>query len=667
MEALSSKDSSSLSLISSPYSSPNLSSLLKIRVISWSQETGLPATICVRVADKTFNLHKFLLCSKSGYFQRQLNDNSCEVELPPHFPGGPETFEMIALFIYGPSTLIDPFNVASLRCAAEFLEMTEDIASCNLCERSNLYLNQVVLQSWDDTLIVLQRSQSLLPCAEELLIVSRCIESLAFMACMEILDPETERIQNRPVTTTTTLESLGSKPWSCELVKEMMVCDQDLWIKDLIALPFKFFTRIIRSLRSQGMKEKYVSPIIALYANKWVISKKTRQFWEYCLCDQNGDNNNTGKNEVLDVLEGVLSLLLPMGDQEKASKVVPVGFYFSLLARGLELGLRCEDHERLQDQIAYLLPLANEEDLHLLLPRDDVSEPVSSSVELETMEKIFVSHVSAHTDKDHNTSPSIRATVARLWDSYLARVAADPSIETTRFMSLIETVPLSYRQSHDYLYKAMAIFLEGHPNVTQQEKGYVCKYLNCQKLSQEVCIQAVQNELMPLRLIVQALFAQQLNTQQAFRECSESFRYINCREFSGSMDGCETSTSRPLSCLLQNDDAIQGTDISEYESTSFRILNLEQQLISLKKTLQQQISSVEDEQISSKPQNLRPIGFEGRSLSRKRNPGGYLTGCNICSINFASERRYASRILKVFRRMILFGIARPKKRSAAPR
>ena len=91
---------------------------------------------------------------------------------------------MIALFIYGSTTLIDPFNVAVLRCAAEFLEMTEEYCISNLCERFDLFLNQVVLQSWDDTLIVLQKCQMLLPWSEELLIVSRCIESLAFMSCM---------------------------------------------------------------------------------------------------------------------------------------------------------------------------------------------------------------------------------------------------------------------------------------------------------------------------------------------------------------------------------------------------------------------------------------------------------------------------------------------------
>lgn len=159
---------------------------------------------------------QFLVASKSGYFNKRLNDTS-EVELPEDFPGGAETFEMMALFMYGSSTVIDPFNVASLRCAAEFLEMSEEQCWGNLCERLDLYLNQVVLQSWDDTLVVLQRCQLLLPWSEQLLIVSRCIESLAFMACMEVLDPE--RTTDTPVVT---LEQLASHDWSCQMMKDIV-------------------------------------------------------------------------------------------------------------------------------------------------------------------------------------------------------------------------------------------------------------------------------------------------------------------------------------------------------------------------------------------------------------------------------------------------------------
>ncbi|KDP29896.1 hypothetical protein JCGZ_18465 [Jatropha curcas] len=618
MEAASSKDSS---VASSPFPSPSIGVLLKIKIISWSQETGLPVTVRVRVGERTFNLHKNPLSLKSGYFKKQLIETT-ELELPKEFPGGPETFEMIALFIYGSSTLIDPFNIAALRCAAEFLEMTEEHCSGNLCQRFDLYLNQVVLQSWDDTLIVLQRCQTLLPWSEELLIVGRCIESLAFMACMEILDPERRR--DKPVVT---LDSLAGQAWSCEMAKEIVI--HDLWIKDLIALPFGFFRRIIGSLRRQGMKEKYVSPIIVLYANKWVLSKKTRQFWENS-GNKIGDIDASNRASI--ILKGILDLF-PV--REKARRVIPVGFYFALLSKSFEVGLKSESRAKLQDQIASQLHMAQVEDF--LIPNSGI-DSISSTMELATMESIFSTYLSFNMESNHIPSSS-NSIVAELWDTYLSLIASDPKMEPKRFIELVETA---------------------HLDVTQEEKGAACKYLNCQKLSQEACIEAVQNELMPLRLIVQALFVQQLNTHQVFKECSDSSRFAHCGEFSGSLsssrcpnsksqnlaespysDGAEP-VSKTLNFLLQNDIAAQRYELSrkEYESTSFRIQNLEQELLSLK-------------------QSMKPYGMESRSLSKKRNPVGQVTGC-ISSVNFASQRRYASRLLKVFRRITLFGNRKSK-------
>lgn len=42
---------------------------------------------------------------------------------------------------------------------------------------------------------------------------------------------------------------------------------KDWWVKDFLALPFKLFERIIASIRKKGMKEKFVIPIIIMYAN----------------------------------------------------------------------------------------------------------------------------------------------------------------------------------------------------------------------------------------------------------------------------------------------------------------------------------------------------------------------------------------------------------------
>ncbi|XP_074365517.1 BTB/POZ domain-containing protein At5g48130-like [Apium graveolens] len=643
----------SYSLHSSPFSSPKVSALLKIKILSWSQESGLPISIRVHVADRTFNLHKYPLFSKSRYLNRKLRDSN-EVELPKDFPGGPETFEMIALFIYGASTLVNPFNVAALRCAAEFLELREEHNSRNLCDRFDIYLNQVALQNWNDTLIVLRKCETLLPWAEELRIVSRCIESLAFMACMEILDPERRRDQ--PVVT---LEALASQAWSLQIVEEIV----DFWIKDLIALPLRFFERIINSLRRQGMREKYVAPIILFYANKWVLSVKTCNFFK---------SSNDTNSQSLDILQGVVNLL-PIG--ENASKIIPVGFYFSLLSKCLELGLTSDTIvAKLKDLIVSLLNTAFVEDF--LLPTIETGS-FSSSFELATMESIFSSYVSVIGSND--TPLPSKSIVAELWDMYLAHVATDPVMSTKRFTDLIEIVPMSRRHNHDYLYRALNTFLQAHLQLSEEERETICKDLKCQKMSQDICVEVVQNELMPLRLIVQALYVQQRSTHQALQDCSDSFRYTVSTKFSESLSRSqilsaspyvngEETCGRTLSFFLQRDLAIESSEASmnDYNITTCRIQNIEEEILTLKEKIEvQNFSKRINKPISENVQSLKPHCLGARTLSKKRNPTGHMTGC-IGSLNFTSQRKYANSLLKVFKSLHLLGSKKLKKKPRAP-
>ncbi|XP_074580699.1 BTB/POZ domain-containing protein At5g48130 [Curcuma longa] len=587
------------------------------------------------------------LILRSGYFKKALRASNA-VELHRGFPGGSEAFEMAVLFAYGSRLPLDPFNVAALRCAAELLEMTEDHGSGNLCEAADLYLNQVVLQSWDDTLIVLQTCHTLLPVAEELLIVSRCVESLAFMACMEILDPEQKRGQ--PVLA---LRAFSGRPWDPEAIKEL--AGHDLWIKDLIALPFNFFVRIIRSLRRQGMKEKYVSPVVVFYANKWVLSKKTHKFWEQ---EDGADHAANTNDKVSSILQAIVELL-----PDRNAEIVPVTFYFALLSMALSLDLSDSIRVNLQHCIARLLHLARADDFLL---------PENRALEDEAMEEIVTIRV-AFKDADNVE------VVAKLWDLYLCRVAGDPKIGTDRFMQLIHTVPVADRETHDHLYKAINTYLSAHPQLCNEDKARLCSSISCQKLSQEACIQAVLDELMPLRLIIQALFVQQLHTQRALKDCSESFRYMQCGVFSGSIPSstchlpkspnldespCDLkeATPVPLGSLIKEDQLVQRsehTEVVEYESTRFRMQELEQELASLKFSLRSNDKSKGSLKTGLKKESFRLFDAEDRGFTR-RNPFGQVSDC-IGSLRWSSsQRKHASRMLKVFRRMTMLGKSKSK-------
>ncbi|KAG8079964.1 hypothetical protein GUJ93_ZPchr0007g6292 [Zizania palustris] len=650
----------------SPYSSPSTALLLQRRVVAWAKQTGSPAAVSVRVGERRFSLHKDPLASRCGYFSQALLLRSGEVELPASFPGGSEAFEVIGLFCYGDAVALDPFNVAAVRCAAEFLDVA------GLGARCDLYINQVVLQSWDDALIVLQRCQPLLPVAEELLIVSRCVESLAFMACMEILDPE----QRRDQPGIAAARGLVGRRWNAEFVKELAA--RDLWIKDLIALPFEFFKRIVQALRRQGMKEKYVSPVVLFYANKWVLSEKTHKFWANT--DEAGDGETDANRRATAILHGVIDLLLVEASSPAAATggAIPVSFYLALLARSITLELSEERQTRLRELVACNLQFARVDDLPL--PEQDAVRSIADSSEVRAIESIVSNHVSMQRRGAE--------AVAELWDRYLLQIVGDPKLRPGRLAELVGVIPTGDRKSHDLLYKAIDTYLVEHPGLSGEEKATLSGHLDCRKLSHEACIQAVQNDRMPLRLIVQALFVQQLHTHRAFTECSDSFRWIHSGELvpggggGGATaytpsPGCAVPTSQPLRTSspytdtqgAERDRKLRardgdgdgdglGDDASDYETASFRIQALEQEILSLKQTLQRH-NTVKGS--ARKEPSFRVVAADAATAKtasvRRRTP---VSSSCIGSMRWGSQRRCASRILRVFARLAVFGSGRSR-------
>ncbi|EAZ32125.1 hypothetical protein OsJ_16324 [Oryza sativa Japonica Group] len=160
---------------------------------SWTCMTELVSDVVVEVGDFSFHLHKFPLMSRSGTLQKLISEAAagaddgepCSVKLHD-VPGGAAAFELAARFCYDVRAELDAGNVVALRCAAEHLGMTEDHGGeGNLVEQAEAFLRDV-LGSWDDALRALRSCDgALLPLAEELLVVPRCIDALASKACAD--------------------------------------------------------------------------------------------------------------------------------------------------------------------------------------------------------------------------------------------------------------------------------------------------------------------------------------------------------------------------------------------------------------------------------------------------------------------------------------------------
>ncbi|PQQ21100.1 BTB/POZ domain-containing protein [Prunus yedoensis var. nudiflora] len=111
---------------------------------TWLCTTGLPSDVIIQVGEMSFHLHKFPLLSKSGLLERLIEESSgeegsaCSLQLHG-VPGGAKAFELVTKFCYGVKIELTALNVVILRCAAEYLQMTEDYEQGNLIAQAEKF------------------------------------------------------------------------------------------------------------------------------------------------------------------------------------------------------------------------------------------------------------------------------------------------------------------------------------------------------------------------------------------------------------------------------------------------------------------------------------------------------------------------------------------------
>ncbi|KAH0900348.1 hypothetical protein HID58_049916 [Brassica napus] len=229
-----------------------LSSAMK-RTSEWISSQEVSSDVTVHVGEASFSLHKFPLLSKCGLFKKLVsestNDSDATVIKIPDIPGGSEAFELTTKFCYGINFDMSTENIAMLRCASEYLEMTEEHSVENLVSRSEAYLNEVALKSLSSAITVLHKSEELLPIAERVKLVSRCIDAIAYMTCQE-----------------SQFCSPTSNNSNSEVVSKQPVVDW--WAEDLTVLRIDSFQRVLIAMMARGFKQYGLGPVLMLYAQK---------------------------------------------------------------------------------------------------------------------------------------------------------------------------------------------------------------------------------------------------------------------------------------------------------------------------------------------------------------------------------------------------------------
>ncbi|RAL40736.1 hypothetical protein DM860_008434 [Cuscuta australis] len=433
------------------------------RTTEWIFSQEFPRDVTVRAGGKSFSLHKFPLLSKCGYIRKLVNESTdadiSKIEIPD-IPGGAEAFGLAAKFCYGIWFEINTTNIAMLRCAAEYLEMTEDYAIGNLVGMTEAYLREVALNSLAGAVSVLHSSESLLPMAEKVKLVSRCVDRIAYIA--------------------------SSK-------------DGQFCTEDMTDLRIDFFQRVLVAMMARGVKQCALGQILMLYAQKALQglemfghgTKKTEAREEH---------------EKRVVLETIVSLL------PKERNSLSVSFLSMLLRAAIFLETTVACRLDLEKRLGFHLGQAVVDDL--LIPSYCLSG--TTLFDVETVQRVMMnfleyqlegSRLCFHPNEEYVApSPSDMERVGRLMENYLAEIASDRNLSVSKFINLAELIPEQSRTTEDGMYRAIDIYLKAHPALTDMERKKVCGVMDCQKLSPEACAHAAQNDRLPAQTVVQVLY-----------------------------------------------------------------------------------------------------------------------------------------------------------------
>ncbi|MCO5568069.1 hypothetical protein L7F22_021764 [Adiantum nelumboides] len=482
-----------------------------------------PSDLIVKVGCISYALHKAPLVSRSGLFKMLIAEGTKEeaskVDLDG-IPGGAEGFELAAKFCYGMMPELTKHNVTLLRCVAEFLDMSEDKDQVpNLISVTEDYLDRVMSKhSFKDIVTVLHISESLLPLADDIGIVSQCVGCIVSMVMHNDRRYHVEEGQNTLIT--------------FQEFQHNMNNNIDWWVEELSTLGMNFYQKVLASMKKAGLKPEAIGHALIYYAHKSlkILTKKSSSLTPL---DHGSikskvmahDASVAVEHEERILVETIVSLL----PTEK--NIASTNFLIGMLriAHILETTLACRLD--LEKRIASQLHKATLDDL--LMPSHSKNSG-ESLFDVDTVHHLVASFIEQQRDHDeyddddeddtsgdglddtHNGIDSTLASqsplvkVGKLVDGYLAEISADFNLPPSKFIALAELLPAQARPQSDGLYRAIDIFMKIHTGMTDVERKKICRLIDFQKLTAEACTHAAQNERLPVQAVVQVLYFEQM-------------------------------------------------------------------------------------------------------------------------------------------------------------
>ncbi|XP_024365225.1 root phototropism protein 3 isoform X2 [Physcomitrium patens] len=544
---------------------------------TWFVSIDQLSDLLVEVEEVSFHLHKLLFLSRSGLLFR-LASQSCDSQKAyinlVDVPGGAEAFMQVVKFCYGIVEELTPTNVATILCVGEYLEMAEAFEEGNVVSKAEDYLNIVILNSWQESIIVLQSCELLLPWAADMNLVRRCAESVAEKACT---DPRGVRWHYSGMEMSSTISTVSTVTLERSVAK---VAPQDWWYEDLSHLTIYCFSEVVEAIKQKGMDPDLLGGALEYYAQRWLpglvkaeqqtlLFKGTSTYsdsvastrrnspassprrggsYYNCSTKSIGDDGQTKLHESIAeqngnrfILEEIVSMLPMKKDAVSCSFLLRMTRAAYILNCDIECKADLERRAGLQlDQgsLSDLLVPCFSHTSEYLYDIDIVRRILDHFLANELNDKSISGSPKSCSGENKSTrnirdglpakkpQPALnsRIKVAKLIDSYLAEVARDSKLPLAKFQLLAEALPEGSRLSDDGLYRAVDTYLKIHPTMTEHERKRLCRILNCHRLSLDACTHASQNERLPLRFVVQVLFCEQLKIRSTVTEVSNSVK-----------------------------------------------------------------------------------------------------------------------------------------------
>ncbi|XP_064978907.1 BTB/POZ domain-containing protein At1g03010-like isoform X2 [Musa acuminata AAA Group] len=525
----------------------------------------------------------FPLVSRSGRIRKLISDakNSKVTRINLHgTPGGAEAFEIAAKFCYGINTELNPSNVAMLRCAAHYLEMTEEFAEKNLELRTEIYLKEAVIPNIVNSITVLHHCESLLPVAEEINLINRILTAVATTVCKEQLTSGLSKLDH----------SLPHKP-----AMSGVEPPKDWWGKSLAVLSLDFFQRALSAMKSKGLKQETVSKILINYAQSSLQGLTVR--------DMQSSKGGFSDADMLKQQKIVVETIVALLPSQSRRSPVPMAFLSGLLKTATMVSASTICRADLERRIGLQLDQAILEDV--LIPAANAHGGCQSSLyDTESVARIFSIFLNLEEEEedggrlreerdgcyelDSPRSPKQSAIVkvSKLLDSYLAEVALDSNLTPSKFIAIAELLPDHARVVNDGLYRAVDIFLKVHPNIKDSERYRLCKTIDCQKLSQEACSHAAQNERLPIQMAVQVLYLEQIRLRNVINGGHDQFFFGSaigqCAQRSGSGVGSGAISPRDNYASVRRENRELKLEVARMR---IRLTDLEKDHVSMKQEL----------------------------------------------------------------------------------